>query len=143
MSEEEFESLADGSWKYEIESLRAEPVAWFPLLGTGLAIRRSLLDERTAKRNHMQSLDRLAERGGLSPDEAIAVVNKSEWKRKETVAALRDLSVATLAAHPARTLSDEEIIEITQKVASTSDRPIGMIAFGVLVARAVLKEANK
>ena len=48
-----------------------------------------------------------------------------------------------LYTHPARTLSDEEIIEITQKVASTSDRPIGMIAFGVLVARAVLKEASK
>lgn len=72
-----------------------EPEQWFPLLGTGLAIRRALLDEATAQRNHGQSLTRLAERGGLSPCEAVAVLNRRDWKRMETKAALLELMEAT------------------------------------------------
>jgi len=35
--------------------------------------------ESQAQRNHRQSLDRLAERGGLSPDEAIAIIEGRKW----------------------------------------------------------------
>lgn len=55
--------------------------AWMPLMGTGLAIRMVILNEQQAQRNHGQSLKRLAERGGLSPDEALAIVERRDWKR--------------------------------------------------------------
>lgn len=34
-----------------------------------------------ALKNHSQSLVRLAERGGLSPDEAVAVLEDRDWRR--------------------------------------------------------------
>lgn len=37
--------------------------------------------EAQAQRNHSQSLMRLAERGGLSPCEAVAVMMDQPWKR--------------------------------------------------------------
>lgn len=35
--------------------------------------------EKQARANHGQSLDRLAERGGLSADEAIAILHDRSW----------------------------------------------------------------
>lgn len=61
---------------------------WMPLMGTGLAIRMDLLDERQAQCNHGQTLDRLAERGGLSPCEALAIAERREWKRGPSAEAL-------------------------------------------------------
>lgn len=55
-------------------------MVYMPLMGTGLAIRMTLLNEQHAQRNHGQSLQRLAERGGLSPDEALAIVERRAWK---------------------------------------------------------------
>lgn len=72
-----------------------EPVAWFPLLGTGLAIRRNLLNEEFAQRNHSQTLTRLAERGGLSIDEAVANISRTQWKSRETKDALAELAKLT------------------------------------------------
>lgn len=40
----------------------------------------SLLNEDWAQRNHGQSLKRLAERGGLSPCEAIAIMDRRRWR---------------------------------------------------------------
>lgn len=37
-----------------------------------------------AYRNHSQSIDRLNERGGLSPCEAVAVLEDREWKKMPT-----------------------------------------------------------
>lgn len=34
-----------------------------------------------AQRNHGQTLERLAERGGLGPDEAVAVLENRPWRR--------------------------------------------------------------
>lgn len=36
--------------------------------------------EEQAERNHRQSLERLAERGGLSPCEAVAVLEDRPWR---------------------------------------------------------------
>ena len=38
------------------------------------------LDEAQAQKNHGQTLKRLAERGGLDPSEAIALLNGDDWK---------------------------------------------------------------
>jgi hypothetical protein len=73
---------------------QGEPVAWFPLLGTPFAVDRRLLNEEQAKRNHFQTLDQLARRGGLSPCEARAVVERRDWRSEET----RDSFAALIAA---------------------------------------------
>lgn len=55
------------------------PLAWMPVLGHPLAIRAALLDRRQAEINHGQTLERLAERGGLSLSEAAAVALRRKW----------------------------------------------------------------
>ena len=40
----------------------------------------SMLSEAQAQENHSQTLKRLAERGGLVPSEAIAIINGGGWK---------------------------------------------------------------
>lgn len=40
----------------------------------------SLLNEEWAQRNHQQSLQKLADRGGISPEEAIAIMDKRRYK---------------------------------------------------------------
>jgi predicted RNA-binding Zn ribbon-like protein len=72
-----------------------DQVKWMPIMRTGLAIRMDLLDERQAKINHGQTLDRLAERGGLSASEALAICEKREWRRvsaKDALVSLQALS---------------------------------------------------
>lgn len=44
--------------------------------------------ERQAQRNHSQTLKRLAERGGLSPCEAVAVMLDRRWEAMEEQDAL-------------------------------------------------------
>lgn len=39
----------------------------------------AMLNEKQAKRNHGQSLARLAERGGLCPAEALAIMEGLSW----------------------------------------------------------------
>ncbi len=39
----------------------------------------SILDEATAQKNHYQSLQTLAKRGGLSPSEMLAIIDKRPW----------------------------------------------------------------
>ena len=52
---------------------------WMPLMRTGLAVRMDLLNEQWAQKNHGQSLERLAERGGLSVEEALAIAERRQW----------------------------------------------------------------
>lgn len=47
--------------------------------------------ERQAVRNHSQTLKRLAERGGLSPGEAIAVLDDRHWSNVPIARANADL----------------------------------------------------
>ncbi len=75
---------------------------WMPLQHTGLAIRMDLLNEEQAQRNHGQSLRRLAERGGLSPTEAAAVIDRRAWKAISVPEAM-----AALQAHSAAALKQE------------------------------------
>lgn len=65
---------------------------WMPLLGTGLAVRMALLNEAYAERNHRQSLDRLAERGGLAPCEALAVAEMRLYEKVPEEYALKRLA---------------------------------------------------
>jgi hypothetical protein len=56
---------------------------WMPLLSTGgLAIRMDLLNEQQAMANHGQTLARLKERGGVSPSEALAIINRRSWRNE-------------------------------------------------------------
>lgn len=64
---------------------------YMPLMKTGLAIRFDLLSEKQAKINHGQTLDRLAERGGLSLCEAVALVEERQWRRMDMMDALKRL----------------------------------------------------
>lgn len=54
---------------------------WMPLLGTALAIRMDVLDAEAADKNHGQTLERLAERGGLSITEVAAVIQRRYWRQ--------------------------------------------------------------
>lgn len=55
---------------------------WFPIMGAP-AIPWSMIEpcEKQAQLNHDQSLERLAERGGLAPCEALAVLDGRKWKQ--------------------------------------------------------------
>lgn len=69
-----------------------KPLAWMPVLGHPLAIPAALLDARQAMENHGQTLDRLAERGGLSLSEAAAIAERRRWRSmtdSEALAALK------------------------------------------------------
>lgn len=44
----------------------------------------ALLDNNQAKKNHGQTLDRLAERGGICPVEALAIMDKVHWAEYAT-----------------------------------------------------------
>jgi len=48
--------------------------------------------ERQADRNHGQTLKRLAERGGLSPAEMVAVLEDRRWQRMDPEAAVARLN---------------------------------------------------
>lgn len=63
--------------------------------------------ERQAQANHSQSLTRLAERGGLSPSEAVAVLEDRAWRRMDEDAAARRLAVIAAAVTPAGRVSPE------------------------------------
>jgi hypothetical protein len=60
--------------------------------------------EEQARRNHGQTLQRLAERGGLSPAEAVAVLTDQPWRSMpdgpEVAAELNRLIAAAATAEP-------------------------------------------
>lgn len=66
---------------------------YMPLMKTGLAIRMNLLNEEQAQKNHYQSLDRLAERGGLSACEALAICERRKWSAVDVETAVKLLSM--------------------------------------------------
>lgn len=65
-------------------------------LGCPREVPWSLLEahEKQALRNHDQSLQRLAERGGLSPCEMVAVIEDRQWHRMPNAEALAAISRA-------------------------------------------------
>lgn len=66
---------------------------YMPIMGTGLAVRMGLLNEEQAQRNHYQSLDRLAQRGGLSACEALAICERRKWAAVDVEKAVKLLSM--------------------------------------------------
>lgn len=66
---------------------------WMPIMGTALAIRGAALDNRQALKNHGQSLWKLAERGGLSPAEALAIAQRREYAAMPDADALAALAL--------------------------------------------------
>lgn len=64
----------------EAELARLRGPAYMPLMRTNMAIRMRALNEDQARSNHNQTLARLAERGGLSPKEALAIIERREWR---------------------------------------------------------------
>lgn len=72
------------------------PLAWMPVLGLPLAIRAEILDRQQAEKNHAQTLERIAERGGLSLDEAAALAERRRWRAMTIDEALRSLKKAAM-----------------------------------------------
>lgn len=69
---------------------------WMPLLDyKPLALPAALLDEAQAMKNHGQTLQRLAERGGLSLDEAACIAARIRPTRMDMKRALEVLCNAT------------------------------------------------
>lgn len=62
--------------------------------GTPVSVPWALLapHEAQAERNHYQSLRRLAERGGLSPAEMVAVLEDRPWRNMDPAAAVARLN---------------------------------------------------
>lgn len=58
----------------------------------------SMLNEEWAQKNHSQSLQRLAERGGLGADEALAIMDKRPWRSIRSDLALEMLACRLDAA---------------------------------------------
>lgn len=56
------------------------------------SIPMSMLNEEWADRNHHQTLDRLAQRGGLGPDEALAIMDKRRWHHMDMKEAVAELN---------------------------------------------------
>lgn len=48
--------------------------------------------EKQALRNHSQTLDRLAQRGGLTPDEIMAVLENRDWRNMDISDAVHQLN---------------------------------------------------
>jgi len=48
--------------------------------------------EKQAQKNHGQSLYRLAERDGLGPDEAVAILEDRRWHKMDEVTAITRLA---------------------------------------------------
>ena len=65
--------------------------AWMPVLGYPLAIPISMLSPQQAISNHGQTLERIAERGGLSLSEAAALASGRAWRSMSLEAALAEL----------------------------------------------------
>lgn len=66
---------------------------WVPIIGTSLAIRGNALDNHQALKNHGQSLWRLAERGGVSPAEALAIAEHRAFSAMPDAEALAALAL--------------------------------------------------
>ena len=52
-----------------------------------------------AQRNHHQTLERLAERGGLGPSEAVVIIQDRQWRRLDELSCERALMRMIVAHH--------------------------------------------
>ena len=61
---------------------------FMPVTGYSLFVPMNRLNEEWAEKNHAQSLNKLAERGGLSLCEIAAIINKRPWREISQIEAL-------------------------------------------------------
>lgn len=78
-------------------------MSWMPLMGTGIAIRMVFLSAEQAQKNHGQSLQLLAQRGGLAPSEALALMECRAWQPSKEKEALRGIVSAIDRLNASRT----------------------------------------
>jgi hypothetical protein len=77
-----------------------QPVRYMPIMKTPFSIPFDLLNEQQALANHSQSLARLAQRGGLAAQEALAIVNRRRWNEYEHITRADALAALIAAATP-------------------------------------------
>lgn len=75
----------------QFRTVKLAPLPWRIIAG----------HEKQAQRNHMQSLARLRERGGLSPCEAVAILEDRRWHQMTEFHALERLAAIVAAASDA------------------------------------------
>lgn len=56
--------------------------------------------EDQAQKNHYQTLERLAQRGGLAPCEAVAILEDRPWHKMDSANAQAQLAALVLEAMP-------------------------------------------
>jgi hypothetical protein len=102
----------NGGWMNEDQKSATKAGSLFPIMGehkingrkrcyVPMAIMRR--HEAQTKRNHYQTLERLRERGGLSAQEAMAVVADEDWEKrshKDEDSAWDELQRIVLAEFP-------------------------------------------
>lgn len=96
---EQFPIMAGCRLEEHIKKLRESSV---PFLVVSMPWSMIAPHERQAQRNHSQTLKRLAERGGLSACEALAILDDRDWQRMDFAQAHTELAkrVTAALAHP-------------------------------------------
>ena len=90
MTEKTFPILCSGYRnREEFTALRAADVLFYVV---GIPWEMIRPHEAQAQNNHSQSLNRLAERGGLGADEALAVLGDRRWRSMSVAQAHADLA---------------------------------------------------
>ena len=104
--------------------------------------------ELQARRNHDQTLDRLAERGGLSPSEAIAVLEGRHWHSMdwdESVRRLNEIVAERSAFTAPRQDGWQEMVRELEMAADTFrdfSNVLGVIGKDVMAAAASVAERS-
>jgi len=62
------------------------------------AIPISVLNDDWAQRNHGQTIERLAERGGIDVSEALAIIERRDWEKIETEKPVAELKLMEAVA---------------------------------------------
>jgi len=89
-----------------------------------------------AKKNHDQTLERLSERGGLGPDEMVAIIEDRRWRRMDEADALARLKdLCTPAAQP-ETGDEARVREIAERIVTTYPPTFDMVVRAVREAYA-------
>lgn len=113
-------------WSYDrkerIEELQRAGIPFMPVCVPWAML---VPHEQQAQKNHSQTLKRLAERGGLSPCEALAILDDRPWKRMPNTQACVELSERIIAwnRRAALTINPEDEGQV-ERVARAHD-PIG------------------
>ena len=84
-----------------------------PIQDSPLAVDIRNLSDRQAHRNHNQSLQRLAERGGLSLREALALMNEKKWQFYRDSATTAALLLLHYYGDASEASADEAPAEVT------------------------------